>query len=555
MSTIPDVLPHDAGAEQDVIGCLLIDPRLIAEARAIIDVADFWTEQGRVVFQAVVDAVQAVPDHPDYKAVIRELEHVGALERIGGKPWLASCIERVVDANDAAYYAKLVKSASNRRKVLDAAARAQHAAATGTDYDGALREAVEAMQAAKPSHTANTGPVMLCLADVQATPVNWLWPGRMPLGRITLLVGRPGEGKSFLTTDMASRVTTGSPWPDSSECPHGSVILVSAEDDPADTIRPRLDAHGADASRVHLLAAVRRQGDGGKLYESMFTLADLPALEAALQRVPDCKLIVIDPIGSFLGGGTDAHRDNEVRGVLAPVAKLAEQYGPAVLIVAHRRKSAGDFADDTALGSRAFTGIARATWHLSRDKDDKHRRLLLPGKNNLGPEGTGLAFSIGGEPAALHWERDPVSMSADEGMAIEAEREKPGPDADEQDRAVAWLRAALADGPRPARDLMDEAREGEGIAKRTLERARQNIGIIAYRPTNPGPWYWRLPGHEHTATPQEHTANVSKGGQLGGVAVCPKTSEKQEILGAGEAHRQDSFLGGVPADPTGWGVA
>lgn len=555
MSTIPHgselnpiaVPPHDAGAEQDVLGCLLIDPKLIVDARAIIDVADFWTEPGRIVFQAVIDAARAVPDHCDYRAVIREIEHVGAIERIGGKAFLQACIERIADATNIPAYCRVVKSCSNRRKVMDAAGRAQHAALTGADYEGTLREVVDALQASKPGRADDAGPVMRCMADVQPTPVSWLWRGRIPLGRITLLVGRPGEGKSFLTTDMASRITTGTPWPDGSECPQGSVILVSAEDDPGDTIRPRLDAHGADASRVHLLSAVRRQGDHGKPYETMFSLADLPALEAALQRVPDCKLIVIDPIGSFLGGKTDAHRDNEVRGVLAPVAKLAEKYGPAVLIVAHRRKGAGDFADDTALGSRAFTGIARATWHLSRDKEDKARRLLLPGKNNLGPEGSGLAFSIGGEPAAVHWERDPVSMSADEGMAIEAERKKPGPDADSTNAACAWLRNALADGPCLASNLTEEAKEGEGIAKRTLDRARKNIGIIAYRLVNPGPWWWRLPGYEHIA-------NASKGRQLGNVAMCQNPREKQEILGGGEAHCQVGLLGNVPADPTGWGV-
>ena len=161
--------------------------------------------------------------------------------------------------------------------------------------------------------------------------------GAFRLGRITLLVGRPGEGKSFLTTDAAARITTGTPWPDGKHCPKGSVILISAEDDPADTIRPRLDAHCADVRHVHLLSAVRRV-DGDGQYERLITLADVDAIEAALMRLSDCKLIVVDPIGSFLGGGTDAHRDNEVRGVLAPIAAMAEKHGPAVLVVAHRRK-------------------------------------------------------------------------------------------------------------------------------------------------------------------------------------------------------------------------
>ena len=140
--------------------------------------------------------------------------------------------------------------------------------------------------------------------------------------------------------------------------------------------------------------------------------------------------------------------------------------------VAHRRKCVGESADDSALGSRAFTGIARAVWHLSRDPENKTRRLLLPGKNNLADEGDGLAFSIGGEPPRLWWEDDPIAMSADQGLAAEQTAHKPGPDSDALDAAVAWLDTALADGPRPAKELTDEWVNGEGGAKRTLERAR-----------------------------------------------------------------------------------
>src|SRR5579885_3630284 len=207
---------------------------------------------------------------------------------------------------------------------------------------------------------AKPGPVLTCLADVAPRAVSWLWPGRIPLGRITLLVGRPGEGKSFVTLDAAARVSTGTPWPDGGACPRGSVLLLTAEDGAADTIRPRLDAHNADLKRVHLLSAVRRAGGKGDTCERLATLSDVDAVEAALARLADCKLVVVDPVGSFLGGQVDAHRDNEVRGVLAPLAALAEKRGPAVLVVAHRRKSAGGSADDLALGSRAFTGIARA---------------------------------------------------------------------------------------------------------------------------------------------------------------------------------------------------
>ena len=350
------------------------------------------------------------------------------------------------------------------------------------------------VDAAKPKPS---GPVLVCLADVEPREIKWLWPGRVPLGRISLLVGRPGEGKSFLTTDMAARITRATPWPDGSKCPTGSVILVSAEDDPGDTIRPRLDAHGADVRKVHLLSAVRRMDEQGQPYEVLFTLADLTALESALKAMPDCRLIVVDPIGSFLGGSTDAHRDNEVRSVLAPVALLAERYGPAVLVVAHRRKSAGSCADDLALGSRAFTGIARAVWHMSRDAEDKNRRLLLPGKNNLAPEGTGLAFTICGQPPVIAWEREPVKMSADDALATEngtgSDKRKPGPEPEAQNQAADWLAAELADRQEhPVKDVKDAA-TGAGLAWRTVQKASQRLGVKVHRASFGGGCVWRLP--------------------------------------------------------------
>jgi hypothetical protein len=332
------------------------------------------------------------------------------------------------------------------------------------------------------------------LADVEAREVDWLWPGRIALGRITLLVGRPGEGKSFLTTDMAARVTTGTSWPDGSDCPAGSVILISAEDDPSDTIKPRLDAHRADCRKVHSLSMVRRIDSEGKKHDVLFTLEDVAALELALKQHPDCKLIVVDPIGSFLGGDTDAHRDNEVRGVLAPVGKLAEKYGPAVLVVSHRRKSAGSNADDLALGSRAFTGIARAVWHLSRDTVNKARRLLLPGKNNLAPEGDGLAFTICGEPPAIVWERDPVAMSADDALAVEnGGNERTGRPAEERDDATEWLASELADlHEHPVSDLKRDAKSA-GIAWRTVQRAAAMLKVVRQRSGFGGGFIWRLP--------------------------------------------------------------
>ena len=348
----------------------------------------------------------------------------------------------------------------------------------------ALRERIEEIAeqtepVTKPA--LDSGPVLICFADVNPRSVSWLWPGRIPLGRITLLVGRPGEGKSFLTMDMAARVTTGRLWPDGRECPRGSALLLSAEDDPADTIRPRLDAHGADVRRVYLLSAVR-QADRS---ERFITLADVALIEEAVIKLGDCKLMVIDPIGSYLGGKTDAYRDNEVRALLAPIAALAERYGVAIVVVSHHRKSPGNIADDLILGSRAFTGVARAVWHVTHDSENHDRRLLLPGKNNLARVGDGLAFGITGSPPCIAWERDPVAMIADD--ALTGDR---GPTLG---TAVSWLQAELADGHRRAKDLLEKWSGDWGGSMRTLNRAKRALGVQVYRSEARGPWWWRLP--------------------------------------------------------------
>ena len=266
-------------------------------------------------------------------------------------------------------------------------------------------------------------------------------------------------------------------------------MLITTEDDPNDTIRPRLDAHNANVSKIHLLRGINVQKPNAEPDESAFTLKDVDQLAEAIRKVKDCRLVVIDPVGSFIGKGTDAHRDNEVRSLLTPVSRIAESHGIAVLVVMHRRKSEAVFADDTAMGSTAFTGLARAVWHLSSDPDDPARRLVLAGKFNLSAQPKGMAFTFEGDPPRLEWDPNPVDMTADDALS----RERVGGGGRSAAKEAAnWLRTALSGGPRPQQELVGEAEEAE-IAKRTLQRAKKRIGVESKQDKVGEIWKWFLP--------------------------------------------------------------
>jgi len=395
----------------------------------------------------------------------------------------------------------------NHNADFSAAARALSAEGYGAVRQNGQRQNANRVQerGGDQQGASPIAPVVVALSDVKSEPVSWLWERRIALGKVTLIAGDPGLGKSFLSLDIAARVSNGALAPEG-DCrfSQGSVILLSAEDDLGDTIKPRLLAAGADLTKIVAMQAIRGQ-DGNGQYDRPVDLArDLPVVETVITRVGDCRLVVIDPLSCYLGS-IDSHNNAEVRQLMAPLAELASRAGIAILGVTHLRKSSDGPAVYRAMGSLAFAAAARAVWGVTRDKDDPEgkRRLFLPVKNNLGPDQTGLSFVLTGRhtdgtPCVL-WDEGAVTVSADE--AFSAQGKGAGRPAEERSEAEQFLREALADGPRPAKDVEDEALNRHCISRRTLERARKTAGVEAFRPKNPGPWLLRL------STPPEHTAN------------------------------------------------
>jgi putative DNA primase/helicase len=341
-------------------------------------------------------------------------------------------------------------------------------------------------------------------ADVEMRSIEWLWPGRVALGKLTLIAGEPGLGKSQLAAALAAAVSTGGPWPcDEDRAPRGSVVMLSAEDDAGDTVVPRLSATGADLARVRLVSAVE-SGDGRKNVRRSFNLqTDLDLLETAMRDAGDARLVIIDPLTSYLGRGIDGNQTPAVRSVLDPLAEMAARWRAAVVGITHFSKSGGVSAINRFIGSIAFVAAARAAFVVTADpeSDDPARRLFLPVKNNLAPLGSGLSFRIEQQPlgnghsaSAIAW-GEPVTVTAGEILAMSAAVDDRPARADAEE----FLRDLLADGPQPVTEIQLEA-EDAGIAWRTLNRAKKAIGVAAERHAEcergfgaAGRWYWRLP--------------------------------------------------------------
>ena len=340
-----------------------------------------------------------------------------------------------------------------------------------------------------------TNAVVACLADVQSSSINWLWFGRIALGKITLIAGDPSLGKSLLTTTLAAYISKGYKWPLTDSAPTiGDVLFLSAEDDVADTIKPRLEAAEADCRRVHILQAVKNIDIKGSCTERMFSLRnDLPALERLLSSMPNCRLLVIDPISAYLDD-TESHNNSAVRGLLAPLAALATKYHIAVILVSHLNKGGAGNALYRPMGSLAFIAAARSAYIVAKDKNNPDRRLFLPAKNNIAKDNTGLGYSIitaeNGAPI-ITWEMQPIKISADEALAIQ----NMDGEQDDTDEAIEFLRGLLSVAPMRARECKKEATEA-GISEKSLRRAREKLGIKPKKVDFNAGWQWALPKQE-----------------------------------------------------------
>lgn len=338
------------------------------------------------------------------------------------------------------------------------------------------------------------------LSQVKPERITWLWPGYLAAGKLHVIDGDPGLGKSTMTLDVAARVSTGKRWPDEQEgCEPAGVLLCSAEDGLADTIRPRLDAAGADVRRIYSFTVPECDPLTGEPTERLPVLpGDIGRLGEAITQL-DVGLVVIDPVMAFLSGRINAHIDQDVRRALAPLTRVAEATGAAIVLVRHLNKRPGGLAIHRGGGSVGIVGAARLAFAVARDPDDPERRVLAPVKANITKMAPSLSWRIADTAngqGRIVWEG--VSRyGADEILSEPTDAEE----RTSRDEARDFIRSYLIDngGEATATDLFKAARAAAGIPEHTLRRARQAAGVVIGKAGMRGPWLWRLdldPGEE-----------------------------------------------------------
>ena len=313
---------------------------------------------------------------------------------------------------------------------------------------------------------------LIAMRDVVPQEVHWLWKPYIPFGKITIIQGDGGGGKTTFVLAITAAVTKGDLLPECEEALSPmSVIYQTAEDGLADTVKPRLLSLGADCDRIHVID----EGD------SELSLLD-ERIEQAIVRT-GAKLFILDPLQAYLGAGVDMHRANEIRPVFKRLCAVAERTGCAIIIVGHLNKS-GSKNQYRGLGSIDIFAAARSVLTLGRLKENPNMRAFAHGKSNLAPEGQSIAFELNPEDGFRWVGAHPITLDEVlKGGSVAADKEGVS------EKAVALLEAELSDKVVSAAEMFSKAKE-QNISARTLKTAKAALGVRTSKKGNQ--WLWTL---------------------------------------------------------------
>lgn len=381
-----------------------------------------------------------------------------------------------------------------------------------------------ATSASRPRSAAQDGVILTRASDLKITPILWLWRYWLAAGKVHLLAGAPGQGKTTIALSVAATVTTGGRWPDGSRSPVGSVLVWSGEDDPADTLAPRLKAMGADMDRVHFVTGARVDGEPVPFDPAR----DMVQLAAAVRAIGDVRLLIVDPIVSAIAG--DSHKNSEVRRGLQPLVDLAAEISAAVIGITHLSKgTAGKDPTERVTGSIGFTAVVRLVWLAAkvRGLDGEDRRVLVRSKSNLGPDNGGFVYGLdqieaipGVIASAVTW-GEALDGTARELLA-EAEAEEETPDGTAKADGIDEVLIRFIGRDMVPSEAIKARLKAEGFSDKQVRAARHRIGIVVKRSGfgKEMSSYWKLP--DSTEIPDD--AHSCPSGPIRAHS-CPSNSE------------------------------
>lgn len=333
--------------------------------------------------------------------------------------------------------------------------------------------------------------VLLNGANIKPEPIRWIWKDWLAQGKLHILAGAPGQGKTTIALSFAATVTSGGLWPDKSQASAGNVLIWSGEDDPKDTLLPRLLAAGADPSKIYFVEGCSRLG---KL-DAFDPSVDMRALEAEAFKVGDVKLLIVDPIVSAVSG--DSHKNTEVRRALQPLVELGHNLDAAVIGISHFSKGGqGSDPAQRVVGSIAFTAVARVVLVAAkvRSQDGEERKVLARGKSNIGPDDGGFEFELsqsepitGIKASFVKWKSSLTGSARN--LLEESSKDCLGSLGTE---AQDFLVLTLSSGSMPVSEIEEKA-HGAGITFSAVKRASAQLGILKQKNGFQGSWLWSLP--------------------------------------------------------------
>lgn len=354
-------------------------------------------------------------------------------------------------------------------------------------YSGPLPQADQPTEKRKPG---SGRLVTKAASEYEPLPIDWLVDQSIPLGAMVVIAGEPGLGKSQIAIRLAAGVTTGNGLPDGQPYSNiGSVIILANEDDAERTIRPRLEAAGADLNMVHIVEGVAREGGDTDLFQLDEDIAELRIKTAELG---DVRMIIIDPPGAYLGSQVDSYKDTDVRRVLAPLGKLAQDTGAVVLLVVHLNKRSDGSPQQRIGGSTAWTAAPRAAYMALVHPVTKNR-YLVPVKNNLGNDKTGFEYQI--VEKVLQYQTTNIKTSYVDWVgpstltALELLSPPKSSKPSVVDDAKTFLEDELCKGPKSVNDLKSSAKAA-GISWASVQRAKKELVINSTKLADQ--WQWTL---------------------------------------------------------------